>query len=60
VKITVFDIIGREAAVIVDNIMFHRGRYNVAFDASWLPSGAYVYRIQTNEFTDTKKMMLVK
>jgi uncharacterized Ntn-hydrolase superfamily protein len=60
VKISVYDIIGREAAVIVDNIMFHRGRYDVSFDASQLPSGVYIYRIQTNEFTDSKKMMVVK
>jgi uncharacterized Ntn-hydrolase superfamily protein len=60
VKISVYDILGRETAVIVDNIMFHRGRYEVPFDASYIPSGVYVYRIQTGEFTDSKKMILVK
>jgi len=60
VKISVFDILGREVAVIVDNITFHQGRYEVEFDAAELPSGVYIYRILTNEYTDTKKMMLIK
>ncbi|HJY64339.1 MAG TPA: DUF1028 domain-containing protein [Ignavibacteria bacterium] len=60
VKVSVFDIIGREVAIIVDNITFHQGRYTVEFNAADLPSGVYICKIQTDEFTDTKKMILLK
>lgn len=67
VKLAVFDITGKEVAVLADYI-FHRGRYTINFDASGLASGVYIYRIfaadamntSKNVFTDTKKMVLVK
>jgi hypothetical protein len=36
------------------------GVYSVSFGASSLASGVYFYRLQAGEFTQTKKMMLVK
>jgi hypothetical protein len=36
------------------------GRYELNFDASNLTSGIYFYQIKTNNFFDTKKMLLVK
>jgi hypothetical protein len=36
------------------------GRHAVTFDGSNLPSGVYVYRLDVNDFTATKKMMLMK
>jgi uncharacterized Ntn-hydrolase superfamily protein len=67
VKLAVYDITGSEIAVLADN-NFHKGRYKVNFDASNLASGIYIYRIfvydysnlQTQIFTDTKKMIAVK
>ncbi|MCK9424990.1 MAG: T9SS type A sorting domain-containing protein [Ignavibacteriaceae bacterium] len=35
-------------------------RYTVQFDVSALASGMYVYRLRVNDYTSTKKMMLVK
>jgi hypothetical protein len=36
------------------------GSYKVEFDAANLPSGIYFYKLQTNTFVQTKKMILIK
>ena len=59
VKITVFDILGREISTLINDLQ-QPGNYNVNFDASNLASGVYMYKIQAGDFTDTKKMLLVK
>lgn len=67
VKLAVYDVAGKEVAVLV-NYNFHRGRYTIDFDAAGLASGVYIYRIfaadilntSKNVFTDTKKMVLIK
>lgn len=57
--ISVFDILGREAAVLV-NGKLKPGKYEVSWDAGHLPSGTYFYRLVTEKVTITKKMVLVK
>ncbi len=59
VTLKVYDILGAEVATLVNGKMA-AGKYELNFDASNLPSGAYIYRIVTNNFTATKKMMLLK
>lgn len=59
VKVTVYDILGKEQAVLV-NQNLKAGRYEADWDASAYPSGVYFYRITAGEFTDTRKMILVK
>ncbi len=59
VKLTVFDISGKEVATLV-NDRLNAGTYNYEFNASKLSSGVYFYRLITNDFVDTKKMTLVK
>ncbi len=59
VKLTVFDITGREVAVLVNKSM-GAGYYNVDWDASNLSSGIYIYQIETGSFTNIKKMVLLK
>ncbi|MBN8584100.1 MAG: T9SS type A sorting domain-containing protein [Ignavibacteria bacterium] len=59
VKLTVFDITGKETAVLV-NEELSAGAYNIDFDASQLASGTYFYRMETAGFTDVKKMILLK
>jgi hypothetical protein len=59
VKLTVFDITGKEIAKLV-NKQLSAGIYNADFNASSLSSGAYIYRLETAGFTDVKKMILVK
>jgi len=59
VKIRVFNTIGQEIAVLV-NQEKSIGNYEVSFNASNLPSGIYFYRIEAGDFTQTKKMILMK
>jgi subtilisin-like proprotein convertase family protein len=59
VKIKVFDILGKEVAVLVNEFK-QAGTYKVDFNGTRLSSGAYFYRLETGSFTDTKKMLLVK
>lgn len=59
VSIKVFDILGREVATLVNREQ-PVGNYEVEFDASSLTSGIYFYRIQTGEFVESKKMVLMK
>jgi Secretion system C-terminal sorting domain len=59
VKLTVFDVLGKEIQVLV-NQQLSPGTYEVDFDGSDLPSGMYYYRLQVEKFTETRKMVLVK
>lgn len=59
VRLTVYDIIGREVAVLV-NEMKLAGYYSVSWDASAMPSGIYFYRLRAGQFTETKRMILMK
>ncbi|MBK9097716.1 MAG: T9SS type A sorting domain-containing protein [bacterium] len=59
VKLAVYNMLGEEVATIVNNIQ-KAGRYEVNFNASGLSSGVYVYRIETTNFTSSKKLMLMK
>ncbi len=62
-KLVVFDAIGREVAVLVNEDL-KAGEYAVSFNASNLPSGMYLYRLTVSgdkaSFTSTKKLVLVK
>ncbi|MBK8983077.1 MAG: T9SS type A sorting domain-containing protein [Ignavibacteria bacterium] len=59
VSIKLFDMTGREVAVILNEVKA-AGFYSVNFDAGNLPSGTYIYRFSHNQFTDSKKMLLMK
>jgi len=59
VKLTVFDMLGKEVATLVNQTQAN-GVYRVAFDASNLPSGVYFYKLDTGSQVLTQKMMLVK
>jgi hypothetical protein len=59
VKITVYDLLGREVAVLV-NEKKQPGSYEVQFDASKLASGVYIYRLQAGSFVQTKKLLLIR
>ena len=59
VNIKVYDMLGKEIAKLV-NEEKTQGVYSVNFDASALPTGIYFYRIQTEKFSSTKKMILIK
>ena len=59
IRLYIFDIKGREIAMLI-NQELEPGSYKIDLDASKYPSGSYYYKIVTDEFTDTKKMALVK
>ncbi len=58
-KIVVYDISGRTVTTLV-NEQLKPGSYSVDWDASGYASGVYFYSLVTNEFTETKRMVLVK
>lgn len=59
VNLVVFDILGREVETLVNKDL-NAGTFNVDFNASKLTSGVYFYRITAGDFSETKKMILVK
>jgi hypothetical protein len=59
VKLTVFDITGRQVAVLV-NENLNAGTYTADFNAANVASGIYFYKLEAGSFVDTKKMMLIK
>ena len=59
VSLTVFNLLGQEVAVLVDETQ-EAGYKTVSFNAGYLPSGVYTYRITAGTFTDTKRMLLLK
>jgi endo-1,4-beta-xylanase len=59
VRISVYDVLGREVAMLVNQNQ-NAGRYSVVFEAGNLPSGAYFYRLQAGDFSSVKKLILMK
>ncbi len=59
VSLAVYDIVGREVATLIDKD-FTAGFHSVRFNASNLSSGIYFYRLQTEEHSVVKKMVLLK
>lgn len=59
VNLQVYDILGREVKTLINEIKT-AGRYSVDFNASEFASGVYFYKLVSNDFTDIKRMMLIK
>lgn len=59
VELSVFNMLGQKIITLVDSKQ-SAGWHTTTFDASGLPSGFYIYRIQTGNFVSTKKLMLIK
>ena len=59
VVLKVFDLLGREIIKLIDET-YQAGQYQVKFDASNLSGGLYLYRIQMENYTAVRKMMLLK
>jgi len=59
VKINVYDVSGKMVAELVNGYRT-TGEHEVSFDATKLSSGIYFYELKTNDFSETKKMLLVK
>jgi hypothetical protein len=59
VSLKIFDVLGREVATLM-NEEKPKGNYNVTWDASHMPSGVYFYHLTTENFSQVKKMLLIK
>jgi Secretion system C-terminal sorting domain/FG-GAP-like repeat len=59
VTIKLYNTLGEEVATLV-NEEKSAGNYKLDFNASGLPSGVYIYEMRTNDFTSTKKMLMLK
>jgi len=59
VKIVVYDVQGREVQTLV-NERLSAGTYEAKFDGSMLTSGVYFYKLSAGDFTETKRMILIK
>lgn len=59
VEMRLYDILGKEVAVLAQG-PFEAGRHSLDLNLSYLSSGTYFYRITAGQYTDTKKLLLMK
>lgn len=59
VTLTVFNTLGQQVATLV-NSEVDAGYHEATFDATGLASGVYFYRLQAGDFTQTKKLCVIK
>jgi len=59
VKLEVYDALGREVETLINEKM-SPGKYEVEFDGSDYPSGVYYYKLYTENYSETKSMVLLK
>ncbi|MGD8306657.1 MAG: T9SS type A sorting domain-containing protein [Ignavibacteria bacterium] len=59
VKLSIFDLLGKQISVLVDS-EFPAGTNYIPFNAGGLSSGIYFYRMETNNFVDMCKMIIMK
>ncbi len=60
VTIKVYNVLGQEIKSLVSKQLLDAGRHQVEFDGSNLASGIYFYRLESDKFTQTKRMALIK
>lgn len=58
-KLTVYDLLGREVAALVNGNL-NAGLHSVDFNASNMPSGIYIYSLNSGDYSVSKKMLLMK
>jgi hypothetical protein len=60
VTLKVYNLLGQEVAVIINNEFKEAGSHSVEFDGSNLASGIYIYKIEAGNFAQSRKMVLIK
>jgi hypothetical protein len=60
VSISVYHLLGREVIKLVNNEFMQAGKYEIEFNGSNYSSGIYFYRINSGDFSQTRKMLLIK
>ena len=58
-SLKIYDLLGREIHTLLNKTL-RPGTHEMRFDADNLPSGVYYYKLTFGQFTETKKMLLVK
>jgi len=58
-KINIYNMLGEQLATIAEGT-YEAGYHKVTFNAKSLPSGTYIYRLESSEFVQVKKMILIK
>jgi hypothetical protein len=58
-RLTIYDLLGREVTTLV-NEQLKPGSYEVEWDASNYPSGVYFYKLSSGNYSETKKLILLK
>lgn len=59
VKLVILNILGQQIKELI-NDRISAGTYKFSYDSNELPAGVYIYRLQTEDFNDSGKMLLVK
>ncbi|HMS33377.1 MAG TPA: T9SS type A sorting domain-containing protein [Ignavibacteria bacterium] len=59
VSLKVYDALGKEVAVMV-NEKLSPGSYDIEFNGADLPSGVYYYKLESANFNQTRKMLILK
>ena len=59
VRLEVFNVLGQKVSTLADGLL-EAGHHSVTFDASRIGSGVYFYRLDAGEFSETKKMTIMK
>ncbi|HMQ80451.1 MAG TPA: YCF48-related protein [Ignavibacteria bacterium] len=59
VKLIIYDALGREVKALIDSEL-KAGNYSVDWNAADSPSGVYFYRLITTDYSETRKMILIK
>ncbi len=59
VKLVIFDVMGKEVGTLV-NEQLQPGSYEVDWNAANYPSGTYFYKLSSDVFSDSKRMLLIK
>ncbi len=59
ITLKIYDVSGKEIMTLADGY-FDTGIYNISFDGSNLSSGVYFYEMVAGDFSETKKMELIK
>jgi photosystem II stability/assembly factor-like uncharacterized protein len=60
VSLKIYDVLGKEIKSLIKNEIRNQGKYEVNFNGKDLASGVYIYRLRTDEFSISKKMLLLK
>jgi hypothetical protein len=60
VSLKVYDLLGQEVAILINNETRLTGYYSLNWDGSGHPSGVYFYRLQTGKVTETRRAVLLR